>query len=426
MKGHHQLPNSNAPRDSFLVFGAPCIGDVEVAEVIDTLRSGWIGFGPKCLRFEKEFGRYVEAEQAVSLNSCTAGLHLALIDAGVGAGDEVITTPLTFVATANVIEHVGARPVFVDVNRKTQNIDPARIEAAITPRTKAVIPVHMAGRPCDMDAITDIARRHDLVVIEDAAHAVEAAWAGRRVGSMSLYTVFSFYATKNMTTGEGGMLTTSSSEIADRIRVLRLHGLSKDAWKRYSAEGFQPYDTAVPGWKYNMTDLQASLGIHQLARIEENLKIRERIWQAYDSAFADVPGLEIPEPPGPNERHARHLYTLLIDEEKMGIDRNRFAAELTGRNIGCGIHFVPVHQHSYYLAKYGRPSAALVSSEEIGRRTLSLPMSAALTDQDVTDVVEAVNQIVLQHRSRKRSRPLRSQSATSNRVPDRQVALSGR
>lgn len=424
MEGHNQLRGSAIRRDSFLVFGAPYIGEAEVAEVVDTLRSGWIGFGPKCLQFEKDFGRYVAAAEAVSLNSCTAGLHLALVDAGVGRGDEVITTPLTFVATANVIEHVGARPVFVDVNRKTQNIDPALIEAAITPRTKAVIPVHMAGRPCDMDAITEIARRHDLVVIEDAAHAIEAAWAGCRVGSMSPYTVFSFYATKNMTTGEGGMLTTSSSKIADRIRVLRLHGLSKDAWKRYSAEGFQPYDTAVPGWKYNMTDLQASLGIHQLARLDENLKIREQIWQAYDGAFADLPGLEIPDPPGPNERHARHLYTLMINEDLLAIDRNRFAAELTDRNIGCGIHFVPVHQHSYYRAKYGRAPVPLRTSEEIGRRTLSLPMSAGLTDQDVKDVIHAVTQIAQQHRLRKRATPLRGQSAVAARAPERQVAAS--
>jgi dTDP-4-amino-4,6-dideoxygalactose transaminase len=381
-------------REEFLVFGAPLIGEAEIAEVVDTLRSGWIGFGPKCLRLEREFAGYVGAAQAVSLGSCTAGLHLALVVAGVGPGDEVITTPLTFAATANVIEHVGARPVFVDVEEASQNISPSAIEAAITPRTKAIIPVHMAGRPCDMDAIGALAERHGLTVIEDAAHAVEGAWNGRKIGSISRFTVFSFYATKNLTTAEGGMLTTADAAGAERIRTLRLHGISKDAWKRYSAAGFTPYETIEPGYKYNLTDLQASLGLHQLARIEENLGVRERLWRFYDAAFADLEAVETPAPCAPEERHARHLYTLLLRPQRLRIDRQRFIEALQAENIGAGIHFVPVHLHAYYREKYGYRPGDFPQAEQVGARTVSLPLSAKLTERDAQDVADAVRKVV--------------------------------
>ncbi len=381
-------------RKDFLVFGAPLIGDEEIAEVVETLRSGWIGFGPKCLRFEANFARYVGAPHAISLGSCTAGLHLALIASGVGSGDEVITTPLTFPATANVVEHVGATPVFVDVDRTTQNIDPERIEAAITKRTRALMVVHMAGRPCDMDALGRIADRHGLTVIEDAAHAVEAAWRGKKIGSISRFTVFSFYATKNLTTAEGGMVTTADETAAEQLRLLRLHGISRDAWKRYSAEGITTYDTLAAGYKYNLTDLQASLGLHQLARIEENLVIRERHWQAYDDAFAGIDALEIPTAPTPQERHARHLYTLLIRPERLTIEREKFREELRARNIGTGVHFTPVHLHTYYRQKYGYAVGSFPNAEAIGSRTISLPLSPKLTDEDAADVVAAVRDVV--------------------------------
>jgi dTDP-4-amino-4,6-dideoxygalactose transaminase len=380
-------------RDQFLTFGAPLIGEEEIAEVVDTLRSGWIGFGPKCLRLESDFGRYVGSPHAISLGSCTAGLHLALLAAGVGRGDEVITSPLTFVATANVIEHVEARPVFVDVQRDTQNINPDLIERAITPRTRAIMPVHMGGRPCDMDAITAIAERHGLTVIEDAAHAIEAAWNGQKIGTISRFTVFSFYATKNLTTAEGGMLTTNDSDAAQRIRVARLHGLTKDAWRRYSAAAYTPYDTLEPGYKYNLTDLQASLGLHQLARIEDNLLVRERVWQMYDEAFEDVAQLEIPAPTRPPERHARHLYTLLLKPESITINRQEFINALAAENIGTGVHFVPVHQHHYYRKKYGYQPGSFPHAEEIGERTVSLPQSAKLSDHDVEDVIAAVTKV---------------------------------
>ncbi len=378
-------------RAQFLIFGAPLIGEEEIAEVVDTLRSGWIGFGPKSIRFEAEFARYVSARHAVSVNSCTAGLHLALIASGIGSGDEVITTPLTFASTVNVIEHVGARPIFADVDRRSYNLDPDALQSAVTPRTKAVIPVHLAGRPCDMDRIMHLAARHGLTVIEDAAHAVEAAWRGRKIGSISPFTAFSFYATKNLTTAEGGMLTTADDAAAERLRTLRLHGISHDAWKRYSSEGFQPYEAVEPGYKYNLTDLQASLGLHQLARIEANLAIRERHWRAYDAAFAEVGAVETPAPVHPDVRHARHLYTLALRPERLRIDRQRFLEALRAENIGAGIHFVPVHQHAYYRQKYGYRPGSFPHAEEIGGRILSLPLSAGLSDADVQDVVAAVH-----------------------------------
>ncbi len=384
-------------RDSFLVFGAPFIGEEEIAEVVDTLRSGWIGFGPKSVRFEEAFARYVKAPHAVSVSSCTAGLHLALVAAGIGPGDEVITTPLTFAATVNVIEHVGARPVFVDVDQETYNLDPARLQDAITDRTRAVIPVHMAGRPCDMDRIAQITAPRSITVIEDAAHAVEAAWQGRKIGSISRFTAFSFYATKNLTTGEGGMLTTTDGDAAQRLRTLRLHGLSHDAWKRYSAEGFRTYETVEPGYKYNLTDMQASLGLHQLARIETSLAVRERLWQAYDAAFTGLPAVELPPPARPGERHARHLYTILLRLERLRIDRQHFLDALKAENIGAGVHFVPVHLHAYYRQKYGYRPGCFLNAEAIGERIVSLPLSARVTEADVQDVVAAVRKVVSYH-----------------------------
>ncbi len=386
-------------RKDFLVFGRPQIGEAEIREVVDTLRSGWIGFGPKSLRFEEEFASYVRAEHVLSVNSATAALHLALLAAGVGAGDEVVTTPLTFCATANVIAHVGAKPVFVDVDEDTQNIDPERIARAITPRTKAIMVVHMTGWPCDMDAIADIAERKRIPVIEDAAHATETWYRARKVGSISRFTAFSFYATKNMTTGEGGALAINDDAAWDRLRALRLHGLDKDAWKRYSPGAYMPYEVLEPGFKYNMTDLQASLGLHQLARLEENLVVRKRIWTAYDAAFADLDEVITPQPTDTaHTRHARHLYTLRIVPERLGIDRNQFVAALAAENIGSGVHFVPVHLHQWYRERFGHARGDFPVAEAIGDTTLSLPLSPAMDMQDVTDTITAVRRIVERHR----------------------------
>lgn len=382
-------------RDEFLVFGSPLIGEPEIQEVVDTLQSGWLGTGPKTHRFEEAFKQYIGCRHAIALNSCTAGLHLALDVIGVQPGDEVITTPMTFAATASVIVHRGAKPVFVDVELDTMNIDPNRIEDAITTRTRAIIPVHMAGRPCDLDAIMDIAQRHNLVVIEDAAHAAEAWYEGRKIGNIGHITAFSFYVTKNICTGEGGMVTTQNDDWAHEMRIRSLHGISKDAWKRYSAEGFQPYETLYPGYKYNMMDIQAALGIHQLARVEENLKVRERHWRAYNEAFAEIPEITTPlEDLSAGNRHARHLYTIRLNTDQLGITRNQFIEAVKTENIGTGIHFTALHLHKYYRETFGFRLGDFPNAECIGERVVSLPLSPKLTDRDIADVVEAVSKVI--------------------------------
>lgn len=395
MDSEQKASASTNVREDFLVFGRPTIEDPEIREVVDTLRSGWLGTGPKVSRFEESFRQYVGCAHAIALNSCTAGLHLALDVLGVKPGDEVITTPLTFAATANVIVQRGARPVFVDVERDTMNIDPAGIEIAITRRTRAIIPVHMTGRPCEMDRIVDVAKTHGLYVIEDAAHAIEAWDKGKKVGNIGHITAFSFYATKNVTTGEGGMLTTNNDVWADEIRIKSLHGLSRDAWKRYSAEGFQPYEVLYPGYKYNMMDIQAALGIHQLARVEGNLRVREQYWQMYDEAFKSIPEITTPSKHlAPGSRHARHLYAILLDIDRLGITRNQFVDAMKKEKIGTGIHFVPLHLHKYYQETLGHRKGDFPNAEWIGERTVSLPLSPKLTMNDVTDVIRAVRRVL--------------------------------
>ncbi len=395
-------------RSEFLVFGAPAIEEPEIAEVVDTLRSGWLGTGPKVRRFEEDFKAYTGARHAVALNSCTAGLELALDVAGVGPGHEVITTPLTFAATANVIIHRGARPVFVDVDRETMNIDVARIEGAISQRTRAIIPVDMAGRPCAIAEIMEIARRRNLIVIQDAAHAVEARYRELRVGSVASMTVFSFYVTKNVCTVEGGMVTTDNDDWADQMRIKSLHGISRDAWKRYSSDGYQPYETLYPGYKFNMMDIQAALGIHQLARVERNLEVRERLWRKYDGAFAELDEILTPSNDLPSgSRHARHLYTILLDLDRLSISRNRFIELMKAENIGTGVHFTALHLHRFYRETFGFKVGDFPNAEWIGDRTVSLPLSAKLSDDDVASVVEAVRKICFaSHRTAQRSRAL--------------------
>jgi len=381
-------------RDKFLVFGSPMIEEPEINEVMDSLRSGWLSTGPKVAKFEEEFKKYAGCEYALAVNSCTAGLHLAMIASGIKPGAEVITTPMTFAATANVITHVGATPVFVDVNKKTMNIDPNLIESKITKKTRAIMPVHFAGRPCDMNAILEIARKHELLVIEDAAHAIEAVYKGRKIGALGDLTAFSFYVTKNVVTGEGGMVTTNNPEWAEKIEKYALHGLSKGAWRRYSDEGFKHYQVIYPGYKYNMMDLQAALGIHQLSRAEKYLKRREKIWQKYDEAFSDLPVIT-PVSPEKNTVHARHLYTLLLDLNRLQIDRDSFQQALYYANIGTGIHFISLHLHPYYEKTYGYKRGDFPNSEFISDRTISLPLSAKLSDEDVKDVISAVRKILI-------------------------------
>ena len=377
-------------RKRFLVFGKPKITKAEIIEVLKTIKSGWLGTGPKTKQFEEDFKKYIGAKHAIALNSCTAGLHLALDVLGIKDGDEVITTPLTFSSTANVIVHHHAIPVFADIDPLTWNIDPQQIEAKVTNKTQAIIPVHLHGRPCNMDAINKIARKYNLYIVEDAAHAAEAIYKNKKIGTISDFTAFSFYVTKNIMTGEGGMLTTANDKWAEEARIRSLHGISKDAWKRYSAEGFKPYETIYPGYKYNMMDLVASFGIHQLTNVNDNLKLRNNYWGMYESVFHNDPLLTTPALEEKNTVHARHLYALLLQIEKLKITRNQFIEALRQEGIGSGIHFTPLHLHKFYRETYGYKTGDFPNSEFVGERVISLPLSPALTKADVNDVIKAV------------------------------------
>ena len=380
--------------ENFLVFGSPAIEDDEIQEVVASLKSGWLGTGPKVMSFQADFATYKNVEQAIAVNSCTAALHLSLVSANLQPGDEVITTPLTFCATANSILHSGATPVLADVDLVTMNIDPEQIRAKITPRTRAIIPVHFAGRPCNMDAIEAIAKEYSLILIEDCAHAIETEYKGRKAGTFGDYGCFSFYVTKNITTGEGGMVITRRREDAVCLKVLALHGMSKDAWKRFSDDGYVHYQVVEPGFKYNMMDLQAAIGIHQLKRIDKYWQRRQEIWQRYNEAFADLP-LMLPAPPEPDTKHAYHLYTVLVGEDIAGIDRDRFLSAMHQQNIGTGVHYQSLPEHPYYQKALNWNPEDFPCATKIGRRTASLPLSAKLSDRDVTDVINAVRKCVL-------------------------------
>ncbi|MGB3134236.1 MAG: DegT/DnrJ/EryC1/StrS family aminotransferase [Candidatus Macondimonas sp.] len=376
-------------RERFLVFGAPLIGEAEIDEVVDSLRSGWLGTGPKVARFERAFAAYKVAEQAVAVNSCTAALHLSLLAADLGPGDEVITTPLTFCATVNAILHAGATPVLADVDPISFNIDPAEVAARITPRTRAILPVHFAGRPCAMDPLMALAQQHDLRVIEDCAHAIESSYHGRPTGTFGDFGCFSFYVTKNVVTGEGGMILARRPEAAARLKTLALHGMSHDAWRRFSDSGYRHYQVVECGFKYNMMDLQAAIGLHQLARVEASWLRRRAIWDRYQAAFADLP-VTRPADPEPDTRHAHHLYTLLIDATRCGCTRDAFLEHMTAQRIGVGVHYLSLPEHPYYQDRLGWRPEDTPEAMRIGRQTVSLPLSPALTDADVEDVIRAV------------------------------------
>lgn len=381
----------------YIVFGAPQIEEEEINEVVDSLRSGWLGTGPKVARFEAAFRQYTGAQHALALNSCTAGLHLSMLVAGLGPGDEVITTPMTFCATVNTIIHAGATPVLVDCDCETMLIDPQRIEDAITPRTRAIVPVHLCGRPCDMDAIGDIARRHNLFVIEDAAHAIEAEYKGRKIGNISHLTCFSFYVTKNVVTGEGGMVTTNDPDLADKIKMYGLHGMSRDAWKRFSDDGYKHYQVVFPGFKYNMMDLQAAIGLHQLGRVNKTLQRRNDIWQMYNQAFADLP-VGLPAPDEPNTVHARHLYTIMVDHNRCGLTRDQFMQHMHAQGIGTGVHYIGVHLHPYYRDRFGYRPEDFPSATWVSERTVSIPLSPKLTNPDIEHVIAAVRLLLMENK----------------------------
>ncbi|MGH8283361.1 MAG: DegT/DnrJ/EryC1/StrS family aminotransferase [Gammaproteobacteria bacterium] len=379
-------------RDKFLLFSPPSIGQEEIDEVVDTLKSDWITTGPKTKRFAEEFAGYLGVKAALPLNSCTAGLHAALVALGVGPGDEVITTPMTFASSANVIEHVGAKPVFVDVQPDTLNIDPENIRRAVTSRTKAILPVHYTGHPVDMEEIMAIAREHRLHVIEDAAHALPAKYKGRFIGAFGNPTAFSFYATKNLTTAEGGMLT-GPPEFLDRARIVSLHGMSRDAWQRYGKGASWNYEVVLPGFKYNMTDIQAAIGLCQLKKLERFQARRRQVVAAYQAAFSKIEALQCPATRDYVE-HAWHLYVLRLRPVLLKISRDAFIEELKRRNIGTSVHFIPVHIHPYYRDKYGYKPADFPVAADHYSRALSLPLHPGLSDRDVNDVIEAVVDVV--------------------------------
>ena len=381
----------------FIHFTQPYFGKEEKKELIAALDSGWVTLGPRTKQFEEDFAKFVGAKYALGVTSCTAGMHLSLLAAGIGEGDEVITTPFTFVATVNVIEEVGAKPVFVDIDENSFLIDSSAIEKKITKKTRAIIPVHYGGQVADMDAIMKIAKKHKLIVIEDAAHATGALYKGKKVGGLSDLANFSFHPVKNMSTGDGGMVTTNNSKLADRISQLRLHGMSKDAWKRHSAAGSWKYDIVEPGYKYNMMDTQAALGIHQLKRLSGFLKTRKAYAKLYDKAFKKIPEITVPYVLRPNE-HIYSLYTIKIDTSNLSLTRDEIYDRLKEANIGPSIYFIPVHYFTYYKEKYKFKEQDFPITKQVFEKILSLPLHPGMKESDVAYVAKTLEKLITTHR----------------------------
>jgi perosamine synthetase len=377
----------------YLPFHVPSISDDEIEAVVETLRSGWLTTGPKVRALEEDFARYTGARHAVAVNSCTAALHLALEAVGITAGDEVILPTMTFAATAEVVRYFNAIPVLVDCEPDTLNIDPNKIEQAITPKTKAIIPVHFAGRPCAMDQILDLARARKLVVIEDAAHALPARFYGQMVGTIGDITCFSFYATKTITTGEGGMATTENAEWAERMRMMSLHGISKDAWKRYSAEGSWYYEICSPGYKYNLTDIAAAIGIQQLRKCDLFWMQRQQYAALYHRAFRDLSAIAVP-PVAEGAQHSWHLYVIQLELDQLRITRSQFIELLKEQHIGTSVHFIPLHLHPYYRDMFHYRPEDFPQASAAYERIVSLPIYPRMTDADVRYVSDTVNSVV--------------------------------
>jgi len=379
--------------EPFLPFALPEIGEEEIEEVVATLRSGWLTGGPRVQRFEEGFRRITGAQHAVALSSCTAGLHLALLASGIGPGDEVITTPFTFCATVNVIIHAGATPILADIRDDDHNIDVEQVARKITPRTKALMPMHYGGQPCHMDELLALAREHKLRVIEDAAHALGAQDRGRPIGALSDAAVFSFYPIKPITTGQGGMLTTNDQALAGQVRILSLHGLSKNAWNRYAEGGSAEYQVLAPGFNYSMTDIQAAIGVHQLEKLERFQAQRTHLAGVYDRLLAGVPEVRCPQT-RENVVHAWHLYPIRLELERLRCSRNEFIDELRKRGIGTSLHFIPIHLHPYYREAFGFQPGDFPVAEQVYAGLISLPLYPRMQDADVERVVTAIRDIV--------------------------------
>lgn len=380
-------------RETFLPYAVPLIDDEDINEVVETLKSGWVAKGPRTIEFEKRFAEYTGAKYAVAMNSATAALHIALIAGGVKPGDEVITTPITFAATANTIIHVGATPVFVDVDPETFCIDANKIEEKITDKTTAIVPVHYTGHACDMDKIRAIAEKYDLFVSEDAAHAIDTFYKGDLIGKKGDCASFSFYATKNICTGEGGMLTTNSEDIAEKARVMSTHGMSKAAWNRYGKGGAWRYDIEYPGHKYNMFDIQAALAKTQMNKLSAMQDRRKEIVKRYEEGFSTLDGIKLP-PEADYTTHSWHLYVVRLELDKLTIDRDKVIELMGEANIGTSVHFIPVHLMSYYRENFGYKEGDFPVAESYFDTILSLPLYPKMTDEDVQDVINTVTHII--------------------------------
>ena len=389
-----KLASAGGPpvRSTFLPLARPWIGEAEKRRVMETLESGWITTGPRAHELAEGVARLAGAKHGLAVNSATGALHLALVALGVGRGDEVITSAYTFAACVNVIEHVGATPVLVDVEADTLCLDPRAVEAAITSRTRVVMPVDYAGHPCALDTLMTLARARGVRVVEDAAHALGAQWRGRPVGSFADVTVFSFYATKNLTTGEGGAAVTDDGALIERMQVLSLHGMNRDAWKRYADTGSWYYEIVAPGFKYNLSDVLAAIGLGQLERFDEMQRRRAERAGRYLAQLADLPEIRLPRT-REGAVHAWHLFPIALDLERLRCDRARFAQELRAENIGSSVHFIPIHFHPHFRDTLGHREGAFPVAEEAYRRALSLPLFPSMTERDVDDVVAAVRKV---------------------------------
>ena len=377
----------------FLLFHKPFISEDEVNEIVDTVRSGWLSMGPKTIRFENEFNKYIGSRKSVAVSSWTAAGHLSLEAFGIKAGDEVIVPTMTFPATAEIVCYFGAKPVIVDVAEDTLNISLKEIEKAITPKTKAIIPVHYGGQPCDMDEIQELANHHNLKVLEDAAHSLPAIYKGKKVGTISDVTCFSFYATKTLSTGEGGMICTNNEEIAERTAIMRLHGINRDAWKRYSESGSWYYEVVAPGYKYNFTDLQASLGLPQLKKVDAMWESRKRISKMYTEALKDLDTIQL-HTIKPDRESSWHLFPIRLNLDVLNKNRAQIIDELRQKNIGVGVHFMPVHQHLFYSQTFNLNDGNFPVASSVFPRLLSLPIYPGMNDDHVNRVINVLTDIL--------------------------------
>jgi len=377
----------------YITFGSPSIGSEEIKAVVSCMKSGWIGTGPLVKKFENNFANYSKSKYAIAVGSCTAALHLSLDSTVLNKSDEVIVPAMTFCSTVNSVIHSGYKPVLADVDLNTMNIDPTEIEKKISKKTKALVIVHFAGRPCNMDKILKIVKKHNLILIEDCAHAIESTYKGKKCGTFGLYGCFSFYVTKNLVTAEGGMIISNYKEKVDPIKQRALHGMSKDAWKRFSDNGYKHYDIIDAGFKYNMTDIQASIGLEQLKKINKHLKIRNKIWNEYQNFFKNY-DIKSPAKTEKDTIHAKHLYTILIDKKRVGINRDEFMLSLHKKGIGTGVHYRSIPSHTFYKKKFNWKNSDYKNSSLIGDQTVSLPLSPNLKNNDLDRILSTIEKVL--------------------------------